>query len=48
MAITFNFVKGFMCGIEYDELDDGVFCVVLDLGIFRFCYYKAPTQKEEE
>lgn len=48
MAITLGLVKGLMFGIEYDEMDDGVFYVVLDLGIFRFCYYKAPPDYQEE
>lgn len=47
MAITIGLIKGLMLGLEYDELDDGVFCIVLDLGFVRTCVYLQPQEEEE-
>lgn len=47
-ALTVSIIRGLMFGLEYsDDVDDGVFCVVLDLGLLRFCYYRGPEEAFE-
>jgi hypothetical protein len=38
--IVFNWIKGCSVGIEYDEHDDIGFVINLDLGFFRFTWYR--------
>lgn len=42
-TIQLQFIKGLMFGMEYAETPEGMFMVVLDLGVIRFLYYKGPS-----
>lgn len=44
----FEFITGFMVGLQYDTMPNGMFCIVLDLGFLRIVRYQGPPELFEE
>lgn len=47
VTIDISFIKGIMFGMEYyEDLEEELFFVVLDLGILRFLYVRYTVEVE--
>lgn len=44
--ITFQWIQGLTFGLEYAETEDLGFMLCLDLGLFRFIWYKDLIEEE--